>query len=85
MTRKRHRESRRLKIAGEGQRRKGEIRYSVVMVAGATIVVDVEADSPDTARERAREEAYASLCHKCANDVTLGDEWEPVQVTAAAS
>lgn len=59
------------------------MKYTVVMIAGATIVVDVEADSPDAARERACEEAYASLCHQCAHDVTLGDEWEPIQVTDA--
>ena len=57
------------------------MKYTVVLVAGATTVVDVEANTADEAREKACEEAYVSLCHQCAHDVTVGDEWEPVQVT----
>jgi hypothetical protein len=57
------------------------MRYRVVLVAGATTVVDVEAHSPEEAREEASQEAYVSLCHQCGDDVTVGDDWEPVQVT----
>lgn len=57
------------------------MKYTVALTSGATTVIDVEADTPEEAREKACEEAYVGLCHQCAHDVTVGDEWEPVEVT----
>jgi hypothetical protein len=48
-------------------------RYGVMFTATASHVEKVEADSPEDARERAREQAYVTLCHECAHKVDLGD------------
>jgi hypothetical protein len=39
----------------------------------ASHVEEVEADSPEEARDKAREQAYVSLCHQCAHHLDLGD------------
>lgn len=53
------------------------MKYLVSMSTGASGVVEVEADSPDEAVDKACEEMYVSICHQCAREVTVGDEWEP--------
>lgn len=59
--------------------------YRVVLVSGATTVVEVEdANSPESARQKACEEANVSLCHQCEQDVSIGDEWRPIQVSDAS-
>lgn len=57
------------------------MKYTVVLASSSTTVIDVEADTPEEARERACNEAYVSLCHQCSDSVEVGDDWEPTQVT----
>lgn len=56
------------------------MKYSVSLSGYASKAVHVEAENPDEARVQAVEEAYVSLCHQCAHQVDVGDEWEPTAV-----
>jgi hypothetical protein len=49
-------------------------KYLVTLLFAASKSVEVEADSEDTAVDRAYDEhCYASLCHSCAHEIDLGD------------
>lgn len=48
--------------------------YSVSVIFDACKSVNVEADSPGDAIDKAYDEAgYASLCHQCAGEIEVGD------------
>lgn len=59
-------------------------RYRVLFQATASGSIEVEVpDQPgaseaerDAAIEKASQEFWASLCHQCSHEITLGD-WEP--------
>jgi hypothetical protein len=55
--------------------------YIVHFVTGASTSVRVEADNPDDAIKKAANEVNVSICHQCADEFDLGDEWEPEVVT----
>lgn len=48
-------------------------RYGVLFTTSASSVVEVDADSPEAAREKARKEVGVTLCHQCAHELNLGD------------
>lgn len=48
-------------------------RYGVTLFAHASTIVEVDADSPDEAREKARAQVDVTLCHQCAHHVSLDD------------
>ena len=55
--------------------------YSVVLTVDASIVVKVEADSEEEAKDLASDIAEApSICHHCSRKVQFGDVLETVEV-----
>lgn len=52
-------------------------KYTVYLSGFAETSVTVEADDPDEAAEKACNEAHPFICHQCAEEVQVGDEWEP--------
>lgn len=52
-------------------------RYTVHLNGFANTSVTVEADDHDEAIEKACNEARPFICHQCAKEVEVGDEWEP--------
>ncbi|MEU9259013.1 hypothetical protein AB0D68_11070 [Streptomyces sp. NPDC048212] len=55
-------------------------KYTVPLWGYANTAVEVETDSTDLNEIAALAElqAHATLCHQCAHNVDLGDEWQPV-------
>lgn len=53
-------------------------KYRVMLVSSASISIEVEADSPETAADLAVDAAYASLCHECSREVTLSGDWDAI-------
>jgi hypothetical protein len=64
-----------------GKRRDVSNKYTVHFTTVASTTVQVEADDPDEAIDRAYNEVYVSLCHQCAHEMDLGGEWEAEAVT----
>lgn len=56
------------------------MKYTVLLQSAAGTWVDVEADTPQEAAQRGEEDAHVSICHQCAGQVDVGDEWEVVEV-----
>lgn len=52
--------------------------YSVAFSGFASTSTKVTAETPQAAIDMA--EPYVSLCHQCAREAEIGDEWEPVEV-----
>lgn len=52
------------------------MKYKVYLNGHASASVEVEADDIDEAREKAENEVYVSLCHQCAHEVEVSDDWE---------
>jgi hypothetical protein len=56
------------------------MKYSVQYTTWASCVIKVDADNPADAREKAsaafQEEGPGGLCHHCAQQIDLGDDWE---------
>lgn len=48
--------------------------YVIVWTSHASIRSTIEADSIEEALETSQ--PYATLCHACAREVDLGDDWE---------
>lgn len=48
-------------------------QYSVTLLYDACQTVNVEAEDPQEAIEKAQEQGGVSLCHQCANDIELAD------------
>lgn len=51
--------------------------YTVCFVSTASTTVDVEADDPDEAIDKACQEVYVSICHQCNRNFELSGDWEP--------
>jgi len=51
------------------------MRYHVIGLVDATVTVEVEADTPEAALERAYEDErmHVSVCHQCAREVQVGE------------
>lgn len=52
------------------------MKWTVSLSGYASTTVEVEADTVEEAAELAEAEAHVSLCHHCARDVEVGDEWD---------
>lgn len=50
--------------------------YLVAFVSTAATYVEVEADSPDEAEEKAWFEINGTLCHQCSSNVELSGDWD---------
>ncbi len=48
--------------------------YNVLVGFDCNVSIEVEADSPEEARDKAQAEASVSLCHQCARDVNMNDQ-----------
>lgn len=57
--------------------------YTVHFVSSASVWETVEADSPEEAIEKAG--PHFGLCHQCAREGEIGDDWEPTVVFDDAS
>ncbi|MFH0246189.1 hypothetical protein ACGRHY_28075 [Streptomyces sp. HK10] len=56
-------------------------RVPVTTAAETVVVVETDATDPYEIAELATEQVdIDDLCHQCANDVTLGDDWRAVLV-----
>ncbi len=55
-------------------------KYTVYLSGYAETSVTVEAADPDEAIEKACAEANPFICHQCAREIDLGEEWEPNSV-----
>ena len=55
-------------------------KYRVPFNGYASTTMDIETDETDPVKiaDLAQRDVYVSLCHRCANNVDVGDEWEPV-------
>jgi hypothetical protein len=56
-------------------------KYRVPLSGYAGTTVDVETDEtdPEKIARLAEEDAYVSLCHQCASQADIGDEWTAVE------
>lgn len=63
------------------------MRYRVPLTTWANTTVDVETDSTDSDEiaRLAEESAYASLCHRCAERLEVGDGWTAVETNGDPS
>jgi hypothetical protein len=52
------------------------MKWTVSLYGHASTTVEVEADTAEEAAALAEGEAYVSLCHHCASDVEVGDQWD---------
>ncbi|MGV8064590.1 hypothetical protein PJP13_24305 [Mycobacterium kansasii] len=52
-------------------------KYTVYLSGHAETSVTVEADDPDEAIDKACNAVHPFICHQCAREIDLGDEWEP--------
>ena len=50
-------------------------KYYVTVIFDASKQIEVEADSPEDAAQKAYEsdECYVSLCHRCSHEIDMGD------------
>ena len=55
--------------------------YHVLLHQTVGTVLDVEAESTEDAIEKAYAEAPSSLCHHCAREVEMGNDWEIFDIT----
>lgn len=56
--------------------------YSVLLTVDASIVVQVEAESEDEAKDLASDIAEAPrVCHHCSRNIEIGDILEAVEAT----
>lgn len=52
-------------------------KYTVYLSGHAETSVTVEADDHDEAIEKACSEANPFICHQCAREIQVCEEWEP--------
>ena len=50
-------------------------KYKVTLLYTATKQVEVEADSKEEANNKAMDEGYVCLCHQCADEIEIDDDW----------
>ncbi len=55
-------------------------KYYVTFEVSASASIEVEADNPDEAEQKAEEEIHVSLCHQCARNIHLGDYGDCLEV-----
>lgn len=57
-------------------------RYSVIITVDASVVVVVEAENEDQAKELAMEQANRPrVCNRCSGEVEIGDLMEAIEAT----
>lgn len=55
-------------------------KWSVVLSVDATMIVEVEADSGEDAKDKALEVAgRPTVCHQCARDLSIGDVMDALE------
>lgn len=53
--------------------------WHVCITYDASVVVEVEAETEEEAKEKAFDNAHVSLCHHCAHELDLGDPVDAVE------
>jgi hypothetical protein len=49
-------------------------KYNVAIPWYATVNIEVEADTPEEAEEKACREVHASVCHYCSKHIEIGEQ-----------
>lgn len=52
------------------------MRYLVAFTSTASTYVEIDADSPEEAEEKAWFQIDAGLCHQCSSGVELSGDWD---------
>jgi hypothetical protein len=57
-------------------------KYSVIITVDASIVVEVEAEDEEQAKELAMEQASRpGLCHQCSHELSVGELLDAIDAT----